>query len=151
MSARLDLSVQYACGRAGLPLRKDIFRWIKAALAARGGKITLRFVDLDEAKELNEAFRGKAYATNVLSFPYETLPVVFGDLAICQAVVEKEAAEQQKTLEAHYAHLIIHGVLHLLGFDHELSEDDANRMEQREREILLSLDFNDPYAEEKEG
>ena len=151
MSVRLDLSVQYACGRAGLPLRKDIFRWIKAALAARGGKITLRFVDLDEAKELNEAFRGKAYATNVLSFPYETLPVVFGDLAICQAVVEKEAAEQQKTLEAHYAHLIIHGVLHLLGFDHELSEDDANRMEQREREILLSLDFNDPYAEEKEG
>ena len=116
----------------------------------RGGQITIRFVDIEEGQALNREYRDKDYATNVLSFPYETEPVVLGDLVICAPVVAREAAEQGKTLEAHYAHLIVHGMLHLQGYDHETGEDDAQRMEDKERAILASSGFDDPYQDIKE-
>ena len=145
---RLNLSVQYACNTDGVPSRPQFRAWARAALNAdgmRGGQITLRLVEADEGQTLNRDYRGKDYATNVLSFPYEIAPMVIGDLAICHPVVVREAAEQGKTLEAHYAHLVVHGVLHLQGYDHETGEADAARMEDKEREILASLGFADPY------
>ena len=147
-SRRLNLSVQYACNTDGVPSRPQFRAWARAALNAdgmRGGQITLRLVEADEGQTLNRDYRGKDYATNVLSFPYEIEPVVIGDLAICHPVVVREATEQGKTLEAHYAHLVVHGVLHLQGYDHETGEADAARMEDKEREILASLGFADPY------
>ena len=147
-SKRLNLSVQYACNATGLPSRPQIRAWVRAALdvdGKRGGQITIRFVDSEEGQSLNSDYRGKDYATNVLSFPYEVEPVVAGDLVICAAVVEREAAEQEKTLEAHYAHLIVHGILHLQGYDHEIGENEARLMEDKERTILAQLGFADPY------
>ena len=144
-SNRLNLSVQYACNREGLPLRADFVRWARAALVG-GGEITIRLVDADEGQSLNNEYRGKDYATNVLSFPYEVEPVTTGDLVICPSVVAKEAAEQNKPLAAHYAHLTVHGMLHLQGWDHETSEADAEEMENEEREILAALGYPDPYA-----
>ena len=147
-SRRLNLSVQYACNTDGVPSRPQFRAWARAALNAdgmRGGQITLRLVDAEEGQLFNRDYRGKDYATNVLSFPYEIEPVVIGDLAICHPVVAREAAEQGKTLEAHYVHLVVHGVLHLQGYDHETGEADAARMEDKEREILASLGFADPY------
>ena len=144
-SNRLNLSVQYACNREGLPLRADFVRWARAALVG-GGEITIRLVDADEGQSLNNEYRGKDYATNVLSFPYEIEPVTQGDLVICPAVVAKEAAEQNKPLAAHYAHLTVHGMLHLQGWDHETSEADAEEMENEEKEILAALGYPDPYA-----
>ena len=143
-SNRLNLSVQYACNREGLPLRADFVRWARAALVG-GGEITIRLVDADEGQELNNEYRGKDYATNVLSFPYDTEPVVLGDLVICPSVVAREAAEQNKPLAAHYAHLTVHGMLHLQGWDHE-NDDEAQEMEDEEREILAALGYPDPYA-----
>jgi len=142
-SRRLNLSVQYACNREGLPLRADFVRWARAALAG-GGEITIRLVDADEGRKLNAEYRGKDYATNVLSFPYEIEPVV-GDLVICPAVVAREAEEQNKPLAAHYAHLTVHGMLHLQGSDHD-NDDDAEAMESEEKEILAALGYPDPYA-----
>ena len=147
-SRRLNLSVQYACNTDGIPSRPQFRAWARVALNAdgmRGGQITLRLVDAEEGLSLNRDYRGKDYATNVLSFPYEIEPVVIGDLAICHPVVVREADEQGKTLEAHYAHLVVHGVLHLQGYDHETGEADAEEMEDKEREILASLGFADPY------
>ena len=152
-SRRLNLSVQYACNTTGVPLRPQIRAWARAALnvdGMRGGQITIRFVDIEEGQALNREYRDKDYATNVLSFPYDTVPVVLGDLVICAPVVAREAAEQGKTLEAHYAHLIVHGMLHLQGYDHETGDDDAQRMEDKERAILASLGFDDPYQDRKE-
>jgi probable rRNA maturation factor len=143
-SKRLDLSVQYACNREGLPLRADFARWARAALAG-GGVVTIRLVDADEGQTLNNDYRGKDYATNVLSFPYETTPRVMGDLVICPSVVAREAADQNKPLAAHYAHLTVHGMLHLQGRDHD-NDDDAQAMEDEEREILAALGYPDPYA-----
>ena len=148
---RLNLSVQYACDAAGLPARPQIRAWTRAALDAdgpRGGQITIRFVDLEEGQALNREYRHKDYATNVLSFPYETEPTVFGDLVVCAPVVAREASEQGKALLAHYAHLIVHGMLHLQGYDHETGEEDARRMEDTERAVLGTLGFDDPYAGE---
>ena len=144
-SKRLNLSVQYACNREGLPLRADFVRWARAALVG-GGEIAIRLVDAEEGRELNKEYRGKDYATNVLSFPYEIEPVVMGDLVICPEVVAREAAEQNKALEAHYAHMTVHGMLHLQGWDHE-EDDEAQEMENEEREILAALGYPDPYAE----
>lgn len=149
---RLNLSVQYACHNAGLPLRPQIRAWTRAALdvdGPRGGQITLRFVDAEEGQTLNRDYRNKDYATNILSFPYDTEPFVCGDLVICAPVVTREAEEQGKTTEAHYAHLIVHGLLHLQGYDHETSESDAQTMENKERAILTSLGYDDPYRDEK--
>jgi len=106
---------------------------------------TVRFVDAEEGRELNRDYRGKDYATNVLSFVYESAPTVVGDLVVCLPVVLREAAEQDKPSEAHCAHLIVHGVLHLQGYDHETGPQDAERMEAREREILARLGYPDPY------
>ena len=147
---RLNLSVQYTCGRDGLPTRSQILSWARAALkidGTRGGQITLRFVDSEEGRTLNHDYRGKDYATNVLSFPYESEPLVCGDLVICVPVVLREAAEQGKAPEAHYAHLIVHGLLHLQGYDHETNEDDARIMEAHECAILTALGFADPYQD----
>ena len=150
-SKRLNLSVQYVCNTTGLPLRPQIRAWVRAALdvdGPRGGQITVRIVDADEGQALNRDYRGKDYATNVLSFPYDTDPIVCGDLVICAPVVEREAREQGKPLHAHYAHLVVHGLLHLQGYDHETGEQDAIEMESRERIVLQSLGFDDPYAQE---
>jgi len=125
-------------------LRADFVRWARAALAG-GGEITIRLVDADEGRTLNNDYRGKDYATNVLSFPYDSEPVVTGDLVICPAVVAKEAAEQGKPLDAHYAHLTVHGMLHLQGRDHD-NDEDAEAMENEEKEILAALGYPDPYA-----
>jgi len=144
-SKRLDLSVQYACNREGLPLRADFLRWARAALTG-GGQITIRLVDAEEGRELNREYRGKDYATNVLSFPYETEPLVMGDLVICPAVVAQEAVEQNKALAAHYAHMTVHGMLHLQGWDHE-DDDDAQDMENEERILLAALGYPDPYPD----
>ena len=151
-SRRLNLSVQYACNKEGLPLRAQIRAWVRAALdvdGARGGQITVRLVDGEEGLQLNRDYRGKDYATNVLSFPYDVEPVVCGDLVLCAPVVAREAAEQGKTLTAHYAHLIVHGLLHLQGYDHEAGARQAQQMEDHERTILAALGFADPYREEQ--
>ena len=144
-SKRLNLSVQYACNREGLPLRADFVRWARAALVG-GGEIAIRLVDAEEGRELNKEYRGKDYATNVLSFPYEIEPLTMGDLVICPEVVAREAQEQNKALEAHYAHMTVHGMLHLQGWDHE-EDDEAQEMENEEREILAAMGYPDPYAE----
>lgn len=144
-SKRLNLAVQYACNRADLPLRADFVRWARAALVG-GGEIAIRLVETDEGQALNKEYRGKDYATNVLSFPYDTEPVVSGDLVICPNVVAREATEQDKPLSAHYAHLVVHGMLHLQGWDHE-NDDDALAMEKEETEILAALGYPDPYQD----
>lgn len=143
-SKRLDLSVQYACHPAGVPLRASLRRWARAALAG-GGCVTIRFVDEAEGQALNRDYRGKDYATNVLSFPYDREPRVSGDLVVCPAVVAREASEQGKAPEAHYAHLVVHGMLHLQGWDHG-DDAEAQAMEDKEREILAALGYPDPYA-----
>ena len=150
-STRLNLSVQYACHSAGLPLRPQLRQWARAALdvdGKRGGQITVRLVGEAEGQALNRAYRGKDYATNVLSFPYESEPLVWGDLVLCTPVVQREAAAQNKPLEAHFAHLIVHGMLHLQGYDHEQSEDEARHMESQERALLAVLGYPDPYSSE---
>ena len=143
-SKRLNLSVQYACNREGLPLRADFVSWARAALVG-GGEVTIRLVDADEGRMLNNEYRGKDYATNVLSFPYDREPVVTGDLVIRPGVVAREAVEQNKPLAAHYAHLTVHGMLHLQGWDHD-NDEDAQAMEDQEREILAAMGYPDPYA-----
>lgn len=149
-SRRLNLTVQYACNKEGLPSRPELRAWVRSALdvdGKRGGQITLRFVDMEEGQALNRDYRGKDYATNVLSFPYDVEPVVLGDLVICPAVVAKEAAEQGKAAEAHYAHLVVHGMLHLQGYDHE-NDAEARCMEDKERLLLAGLGYADPYEGE---
>ena len=136
--------MQYAGSRAGLPVRADFRRWARAALAG-SGQVTIRLVNADEGRALNRDYRGKDYATNVLSFPYESRPAVVGDLVICPAVVAREATEQGKPLLAHYAHLTVHGMLHLQGRDHD-NDADAETMEAEETRILATLGYADPYA-----
>lgn len=138
----LSLAVQYAAAGEGIPTRAQVRRWVKAALE-QDAEITVRFVDEREGRELNRDYREKDYATNVLSFVYEAEPVQ-GDLVICAPVVAREAQEQGKTLEAHYAHLVVHGTLHLQGYDHE-NDADAQVMEARESEIVTKLGYPDPY------
>ncbi len=148
MSRRLNLSVQYVCSTTGLPLRPQIRCWARAAVQG-GGQVTIRFVDRQEGQLLNRDYRGKDYATNVLSFAYANTPTLCGDLVLCASVVEHEAGEQEKSAEAHYAHLIVHGLLHLQGHDHESSRKEARQMENHERAILSALGYADPYAVEK--
>jgi len=138
------LAVQYATQAQELPTRPQIRRWIKAALSGENAEITVRLVDAKEGQALNRDYRGKDYATNVLSFGYETSPLS-GDLLLCAPVVAREAEEQHKPLLAHYAHLIVHGTLHLQGFDHETTAQ-ARIMEAREREIVMGLGYPDPYV-----
>lgn len=150
---RLDLSVQYACNRDGVPSRADFRRWLRVAEPG-AARITVRIVDEAEGRELNRDYRGKDYPTNVLTFAYgegEDMPLpeglpLMGDLVLCRQVVEREAVEQGKPLDAHYAHLSVHGMLHLQGFDH-LEDDEAEEMEALERRILAELGYPDPYRE----
>ena len=152
--SRLDVAVSYALPRAGLPAANSFRKWVAAALDGRirEADLAVRLVDAREGRSLNRHYRGKDYATNVLSFPAELpegLPegVTFprlGDLVLCAPVVAREAREQRKPLAAHYAHLTVHGALHLLGWNHE-DEREAECMEQLEREILATLGIADPY------
>ena len=138
-----NLSIQRASRAAGIPSDTLLRRWAAAALPA-SAEVTLRFVAPAEGRRLNREFRGKDYATNVLSFPYAARPLA-GDIVICATVVAREAREQGKTLREHYAHLVVHGCLHLQGLDHE-AQGEARRMERRERQLLARLGFADPYA-----
>jgi probable rRNA maturation factor len=151
--ARHLVTVSYGLPRKGLPAAASVRRWVEAALAGqrRAIELSVRYVDSDEGRALNRDYRGKDYATNVLSFPVELPPGVrsplLGDLVICAPVVALEALGQDKPLAHHHAHLVVHGVLHLLGMDHERSEAEAEAMEARERTILARLGIPDPYAE----
>ena len=152
---RLALTIQKAIGkanRAQAPSSHDIRRWVLAALRD-DAEIAVRLVGATEGRELNRDFRGKDYATNVLTFVYgegEALPnedatALVGDLVLCVPVVLREAAEQGKTAEAHFAHLVVHGLLHLQGYDHE-EPGEAEEMEALETQILAALGYPDPYA-----
>lgn len=145
MRPALQLSLQFADARHRTLLpRHRVARWMRAALAAPG-QFAVRVVDADEGRTLNRDWRGKDHATNVLTFDYEHEPVVVADLVLCAPVVEREAQAEGKALDAHYAHLLVHGVLHAQGWDHERAAD-ARRMEARESELLLALGFADPYV-----
>ena len=148
MLPELTLSLQFSGvakpekHRAALP-RHAVKKWIRHALQS-DAEITVRIVDAEEGQALNREYRKKDYATNVLTFDYTQEPVVSADLVLCAPVVAAEAKEQKKTLQAHYAHLIVHGTLHAQGWDHELDED-AEVMELRETEIMARLGFKNPY------
>lgn len=138
----------------GLPTEEQIVQWATAAVQPEEDEVemTVRIVDEAESHKLNLTYRGKDRPTNVLSFPFECpdeveLPLL-GDLVICRQVVEREAAEQEKPLMAHWAHMVVHGSLHLLGYDH-IEDDEAEEMESLETQIMQGLGFDDPYLAEK--
>lgn len=153
---RLDVSITYGLPRKGVPAAQSFRKWVAAALEGRirEADLAIRLVDVREGRALNRHYRGKDYATNVLSFPAEVpegLPKnvrfpLLGDLVICAPVVAREAREQGKPLAAHYAHMTVHGALHLLGWDHE-DDTEAAAMEQLERDILGTLGIADPYPD----
>ncbi len=147
---RVSLDVQYVSVADQVPSGSDFERWVLASLNDSNGAVSLslRIVDEDESRRLNSDYRGQDKPTNVLSFPMdvndESGAKLLGDIVICGGVVKREASEQGKLEQAHWAHLTVHGVLHLLGFDHE-NPDEAREMETREVEILASLGYQDPY------
>lgn len=150
------LDLQLACADENhLPAENDFQLWLEAAVTPfqPESEVTIRLVDEAESNELNLTYRGKDKPTNVLSFPFEAPPGIelplLGDLIICRQVVEQEAAEQGKTVEAHWAHMVVHGTLHLLGYDH-IEDEEAEEMEALETEIMLALGYPDPYISEKE-
>jgi len=155
----IAIDLQIACDADNLPNEADIQRWVEAALEGRkeDADVCIRIVDNDESQALNLEYRGKDKPTNVLSFPFEVpaeliemgvdlegMDATLGDLIVCAPVVAAEASEQKKTLDAHWAHMVVHGCLHLLGFDH-IKDDEADIMEALERDILAELGFDDPY------
>jgi probable rRNA maturation factor len=148
-SPELALAVQLAAPGHATPARARLRVWASAALE-RDAEVTLRVVEAAESRRLNREFRGRDYATNVLTFTYadaaapQQAPLT-GDVVLCAPVIESEAREQHKPVEAHYAHLVVHAMLHLQGYDHE-RDDDAARMEARETEIVTGLGYADPYA-----
>ncbi|AYC18185.1 Endoribonuclease YbeY [Dickeya dianthicola] len=139
----------------GLPSEADFQRWLEAVLPKfqEVAEVTIRVVDEEESHHLNLTYRGKDKPTNVLSFPFEAPPEVelplLGDLIICRQVVEQEAVEQEKSTEEHWAHMVVHGSLHLLGYDH-IEDSEAEEMEALETEIMQSMGYADPYLAEKE-
>ena len=145
----LSLSLQFgdiadkALHRDALP-RHRVASWLRHALQS-DAEITVRIVNAEEGQALNLSYRQKNYATNVLTFDYSRAPLVTADLVLCAPVVAQEAREQKKTLQAHYAHLLVHGALHAQGWDHETSEADGEAMEAREIGILAGLGFRSPY------
>ncbi len=146
----LSLDMQFAAPGHTLPAKRELRTWVRAALE-RDAEVTLRIVGEAEGRRLNAQFRGKDYATNVLTFTYSDEVDVphaplLGDIVLCAPVVQTEAAEQGKPLAAHYAHLVVHGVLHLQGYDHE-RDDEAARMEARETEIVTRLGYPAPYGD----
>ncbi|MDE1477906.1 rRNA maturation RNase YbeY [Xenorhabdus bovienii] len=150
------LDLQIACENPeGLPDEALFQRWLESVLPQfqAESEVTIRLVDEAESHDLNLTYRGKDKPTNVLSFPFEAPPEVelplLGDLIICRQVVEQEAEEQQKTVEEHWVHMVIHGSLHLLGYDH-IEDDEAEEMESLETEILQKMGYADPYLAEKE-
>ncbi|MDR6644467.1 MULTISPECIES: rRNA maturation RNase YbeY [Rhodanobacteraceae] len=150
--SQLDVAVGYATARKGVPAPASFRRWVEAALKGarrrKGTELSIRIVDAEEGQSLNLQYRGKDYATNVLSFPVELPPGVdlplIGDLVICAPVVTREAAEQGKKATDHWAHLTVHGTLHLLGYDH-IDEAEAETMEALETRVLAGLGIADPY------
>ena len=140
----LDLSVQVATRSRTVPTPAELRKWIRAALKS-DARITVRLMGLAEARELNRTYRGRDYATNVLTFVFHARPPYEGDLALCAPVVSREARAQGKSVKAHYAHLAVHGALHLQGYRHA-REKDACAMEQLETRILKQLGYPDPYA-----
>jgi len=152
---KMIIDLQIACEQeSGLPTAEQIEQWATAAVQPQSDEveITVRIVDEAESHELNLNYRGKDRPTNVLSFPFECpdeveLPLL-GDLVICRQVVEREAQEQDKPLMAHWAHMVVHGSLHLLGYDH-IEDDEAEEMESLETQIMIGLGFADPYLSEK--
>ncbi len=146
---KLSLSLQFGDikdakrHRAALP-RHRVARWIRHALDS-DAELTVRIVDADEGQALNRSYRQKDYPTNVLTFDYTQAPLVTADLVLCAPVIAREARDNKKTLQAHYAHLMVHGALHAQGWDHETSEADAWAMEAREVEILAGLGIKNPY------
>lgn len=137
--------VQYATNSTDVPTRPQFRRWVKTALMQEA-EIVLRIVDEAEGCELNHQFRNKDYATNVLTFVYDDTQPLTGDIVLCAPVVSQEAQEQHKNLTAHYAHLTVHGILHLQGYDH-IEEAEAVVMEQLETQILARLGYDNPYTE----
>lgn len=150
MSYFVDLQVEIDDN--DLPDQAQFTQWVEAALTGRKdeAELCIRLVDPDESRELNHQYRGKDKSTNVLSFPFEVpddIPLnLLGDLVVCAEVVRREAAEQNKPLHNHWAHMVVHGTLHLIGYDH-INDEDAEEMEQLEREILAQLGIPDPYKE----
>ena len=152
---KMIIDLQIACEQeSGLPTAEQIEQWATAAVQPQSDEVemTVRIVDEAESHELNLNYRGKDRPTNVLSFPFECpdeveLPLL-GDLVICRQVVEREAQEQDKPVMAHWAHMVVHGSLHLLGYDH-IEDDEAEEMESLETQIMTGLDFADPYLSEK--
>ncbi|MNY07580.1 Endoribonuclease YbeY [compost metagenome] len=153
---QVELDLQLATAAANLPSEAQLRQWCELALRQRSApsELTIRIVDEAEGRELNLTWRGKDYATNVLSFPADIpeglldIPLL-GDLVICAQVVAREAGEQGKSLDAHWAHLTLHGCLHLLGYDH-IDDDEAEEMEALERQLLAELGYPDPYACDEE-
>ncbi|WP_375753108.1 rRNA maturation RNase YbeY [Vibrio sp. HN007] len=154
MSIELDLQIAVESAD-GLPAEADFQRWLQTTVTQfqPEAEVTIRLVDEEESHQLNLEYRGKDKPTNVLSFPFEVPEGIdinlLGDLIICKQVVEKEAKEQHKEVIAHWAHMVVHGSLHLLGYDH-IEDDEAEEMESLETEIMQSMGFNDPYIAEKE-
>ena len=153
MSIELDLQIAVE-NEQGLPTEQDIQIWLDKTIPQfqENAELTVRIVDTQESHQLNHEYRGKDKPTNVLSFPFEAPPGIeldlLGDLIICRQVVEKEAEEQSKPLLAHWAHMVVHGSLHLLGYDH-IEDDEAEEMESLETEIMQTMGFEDPYILEK--
>ncbi|WP_061019515.1 rRNA maturation RNase YbeY [Vibrio splendidus] len=153
MSIELDLQLAVE-NEQGLPTEQDIQLWLDKTIPQfqENAELTVRIVDIQESHQLNHEYRGKDKPTNVLSFPFEAPPGIeldlLGDLIICRQVVEKEAEEQSKPLLAHWAHMVVHGSLHLLGYDH-IEDDEAEEMESLETEIMQTMGFEDPYILEK--
>lgn len=149
--ARLKIEIQQAAGDAATPAAAFFERCARRVLADSAGELVIRVVDAAESETLNSRYRGKPAPTNVLAFPAGAVPglhgaaVPLGDIVICAAIVAREAREQGKSLEAHWAHMIIHGCLHVLGYDHE-TEAEAAVMEALERRLLSELGFDDPYG-----
>ena len=153
MSIELDLQLAVE-NEQDLPTEQDIQLWLDKTIPQfqKSAELTIRIVDTEESHQLNLEYRGKDKPTNVLSFPFEAPPGIeldlLGDLIICRQVVEKEAEEQNKPLLAHWAHMVVHGSLHLLGYDH-IEDDEAEEMESLETEIMQAMGFEDPYILEK--
>lgn len=143
---RLRLTVQYALDPARLPARAQLRRWALAALQG-DAEVTLRLVGRREGRRLNRGYRGRDYATNVLTFAYSDARTLAGDIVLCAPVVAEEARRQGKAADAHFAHLVVHGLLHLQGHDHE-NDADAIVMEALESEIVTRLGYPDPYNDQ---
>ncbi|WP_420465166.1 rRNA maturation RNase YbeY [Panacagrimonas sp.] len=148
-----EILVQRRVPATGIPAASTLRQWATLALGAVAGDVAIRIVEPEESRELNRRYRGRDAPTNVLSFPYDTegadMPIL-GDLVICAVVVAREATEQGKELRAHWAHMVVHGCLHLLGYDHN-NDRDAEAMEAREIKLLAEMGFGDPYRSEAGG